>query len=135
MNYGTYIDYSYSQSVENLHIMIHMRHSILSEKGLCRKSNRTGIDVTFFRLPLLSYRLLSHFIFRYLLNTPESEYESIHSVRLMFGNGLRPEIWTDFTHRYRIVHVVVKQTGSTDMRKPVNNFVFKSVETFLLEPV
>jgi hypothetical protein len=42
---------------------------------------------------------LIDFFRRYLLNTPESEYESQHSVRLMFGNGLRPEIWTDFVQR------------------------------------
>jgi hypothetical protein len=42
---------------------------------------------------------LIDFFLRYLLNTPESEYESQHCVRLMFGNGLRPEIWTDFVQR------------------------------------
>jgi len=60
-------------------------------------------------------------ICRYLLNTPESEYESVHSVRLMFGNGLRPEIWTDFTHRFNIQDIA-EFYGSTEGNSQVLNF-------------
>lgn len=60
-------------------------------------------------------------ICRYLLNTPESEYESQHAVRLMFGNGLRPEIWTDFTERFNIPNIS-EFYGSTEGNSQVLNF-------------
>ena len=34
---------------------------------------------------------------RYLINRPPSAQDTQHRVRLMFGNGLRPDIWQDFT--------------------------------------
>ncbi|XP_023329888.1 long-chain fatty acid transport protein 4 [Eurytemora carolleeae] len=58
---------------------------------------------------------------RYLLNTPESEYESQHSVRLMFGNGLRPEIWQDFVNRFNIQDIA-EFYGSTEGNSQVLNF-------------
>lgn len=41
-------------------------------------------------------------ICRYLLNTPVSKYESMHSVKVAYGNGLRPDIWQKFRHRFHI---------------------------------
>jgi len=60
-------------------------------------------------------------ICRYLLNTPECEYESQHSVRLMFGNGLRPDIWQDFTQRFNITDIS-EFYGSTEGNSQVLNF-------------
>jgi len=59
-------------------------------------------------------------ICRYLLNTPESEFESQHSVRLMFGNGLRPEIWAEFTHRFNIKDIT-EFYGSTEGNSQILN--------------
>ncbi|KAI2803774.1 hypothetical protein BLOT_007910 [Blomia tropicalis] len=41
-------------------------------------------------------------ICRYLLTQPESPYDKMHSVRLMFGNGLRGSIWNEFVTRFNI---------------------------------
>jgi fatty-acyl-CoA synthase len=42
---------------------------------------------------------------RYLLNQPPKPTDRAHKVRLMAGNGLRPEIWTEFTERFGIARV------------------------------
>ncbi len=44
-------------------------------------------------------------ICRYLLSTPECEAESQHKVRLIFGGGLRPAIWSQFVERFGIKDV------------------------------
>ena len=41
-------------------------------------------------------------ICRYLLSAPESPEEKYHKIKIMFGNGLRPAIWNDFTRRFGI---------------------------------
>lgn len=42
---------------------------------------------------------------RYVLATPESPADKNHKVRLIFGNGLRPQIWTPFVERFNIPRV------------------------------
>uniref|UniRef100_A0A8D8QZL4 long-chain-fatty-acid--CoA ligase n=2 Tax=Cacopsylla melanoneura TaxID=428564 RepID=A0A8D8QZL4_9HEMI len=42
---------------------------------------------------------------RYLLSTPEKPDDKAHQVRLMFGNGLRPQIWSEFVERFRIEQI------------------------------
>ncbi|WP_072687991.1 long-chain-acyl-CoA synthetase [Rhodococcus marinonascens] len=42
---------------------------------------------------------------RYLLNQPERLGDRHNSVRLVVGNGLRPEIWSEFTTRFGISRV------------------------------
>jgi len=42
---------------------------------------------------------------RYLLNRPASSTDRIHDVRLMVGNGLRPELWVAFQERFGIANV------------------------------
>ncbi len=39
---------------------------------------------------------------RYLLNRPATSQDRIHDVRLMVGNGLRPELWAAFQQRFGI---------------------------------
>ncbi|XP_049764000.1 long-chain fatty acid transport protein 1-like [Schistocerca cancellata] len=39
---------------------------------------------------------------RYLLSVPPKSEDTQHKVRLMFGNGLRPQIWREFTKRFGI---------------------------------
>lgn len=43
---------------------------------------------------------------RYLVNTPVSEAETRHRVRLFCGNGLRPDIWPEFKRRFRVPQVL-----------------------------
>ncbi|XP_022179377.1 long-chain fatty acid transport protein 4-like [Myzus persicae] len=42
---------------------------------------------------------------RYCLASPPSDADKSHQVRLILGNGLRPQIWTDFTTRFNIKQV------------------------------
>ncbi|XP_067639296.1 long-chain fatty acid transport protein 4-like isoform X2 [Eurosta solidaginis] len=42
---------------------------------------------------------------RYILNTPQTEYDRKHKLRMIFGNGLRPDIWTRFIKRFNIPKV------------------------------
>jgi len=42
---------------------------------------------------------------RYLLAQPRKPSDRAHSIRLMFGNGLRPEIWAEVVERYGIERI------------------------------
>jgi fatty-acyl-CoA synthase len=42
---------------------------------------------------------------RYLLALPPSPDDRRHAVRVMVGNGLRPEIWDEFQRRFGVAHV------------------------------
>ncbi|XP_067644583.1 long-chain fatty acid transport protein 1-like isoform X2 [Eurosta solidaginis] len=42
---------------------------------------------------------------RYILATPPTEYDRKHKIRMIFGNGLRPQIWTRFVERFGIPKV------------------------------
>lgn len=44
-------------------------------------------------------------ICRYLLTVPPSSYDTMHKVRLMYGNGLRPQIWKPFVERFRVKQI------------------------------
>eukprot|EP01118_Nematostelium_gracile_P009623 TRINITY_DN3255_c0_g1_i2.p1 TRINITY_DN3255_c0_g1~~TRINITY_DN3255_c0_g1_i2.p1 ORF type:complete len:670 (-),score=150.90 TRINITY_DN3255_c0_g1_i2:798-2708(-) len=39
---------------------------------------------------------------RYLLSSPPTPYDRDHRLRMGFGNGLRPDIWSKFTERFNI---------------------------------
>ncbi|KAJ0181726.1 hypothetical protein K1T71_002448 [Dendrolimus kikuchii] len=43
---------------------------------------------------------------RYVLATPPSPADTKHTVRVIYGNGLRPQIWTDFVKRFNIKYVI-----------------------------
>ncbi len=43
---------------------------------------------------------------RYLLAAPRSDRDGDHGLRLMIGNGLRPEIWSDFQARFALPRIV-----------------------------
>jgi fatty-acyl-CoA synthase len=43
---------------------------------------------------------------RYLVNTPQQEIETQHSLRLACGNGLRPEVWQPFQQRFKIPRIL-----------------------------
>ncbi|XP_043474759.1 long-chain fatty acid transport protein 4 [Leptopilina heterotoma] len=44
-------------------------------------------------------------ICRYLMTVPPSAYDTSHKVRLLFGNGLRPQIWEPFVKRFQIKQI------------------------------
>jgi fatty-acyl-CoA synthase/citronellyl-CoA synthetase len=43
---------------------------------------------------------------RYLLNQPEKENDRNHRVRIMGGNGLRPDIWMKFKQRFGVEQIM-----------------------------
>lgn len=59
-------------------------------------------------------------ICRYLLASPYSSQEKQHKVRLMFGNGLRKEIWQQFVDRFDIKQIG-ELYGSTEGNANVIN--------------
>lgn len=42
---------------------------------------------------------------RYLLSTPPKPEDKSHKLRVIFGNGLRPQIWKEFVERFNIPRV------------------------------
>ncbi|XP_033184550.1 fatty acid transport protein 3 isoform X1 [Bombus vancouverensis nearcticus] len=44
-------------------------------------------------------------ICRYLLTAPSASCDTTHKVRLMFGNGLRPQIWKPFVERFGVKQI------------------------------
>lgn len=44
-------------------------------------------------------------LLRYLLNQPTTPSDTHHKVRIIVGNGLRPEIWADFESRFGIKRI------------------------------
>ncbi|XP_012276509.1 long-chain fatty acid transport protein 4 [Orussus abietinus] len=44
-------------------------------------------------------------ICRYLLTVPPGPYDKAHRVRMMFGNGLRPQIWKAFVDRFGVKQI------------------------------
>ena len=43
---------------------------------------------------------------RYLLAQPPGEYDRRHRIRYAVGNGLRPDIWAEFTRRFNVPRMV-----------------------------
>ncbi|WP_229742194.1 long-chain-acyl-CoA synthetase [Gordonia jinhuaensis] len=43
---------------------------------------------------------------RYLLAQPPKPTDRTHSVRLVVGNGMRPDMWDEFTHRFGVKRIV-----------------------------
>ncbi|MEG0819453.1 MAG: AMP-binding protein, partial [Brevundimonas sp.] len=58
---------------------------------------------------------------RYLVNCPPNEDERAHKLRLAFGNGLRPDVWTEFQSRFGIKDIM-EFYGSTEGNVSLFNF-------------
>ncbi|MGZ9113660.1 MAG: AMP-binding protein, partial [Brevundimonas sp.] len=58
---------------------------------------------------------------RYLVNCPENPDERSHKLRLAYGNGLRPDVWSDFQKRFAIPDIL-EFYGSTEGNVSVFNF-------------
>jgi solute carrier family 27 (fatty acid transporter), member 1/4 len=52
-------------------------------------------------------------ICRYLLAAPQRPEERAHKIRLMYGNGMRPQIWEEFVKRFN-VPLISELYGSTE---------------------
>lgn len=58
---------------------------------------------------------------RYLVNQPPHAKERAHHLRLAFGNGLRPEVWEEFQHRFGVARIL-EFYGSTEGNVSMFNF-------------
>lgn len=58
---------------------------------------------------------------RYLLSQPPRPTDTQHNVKLMFGNGLRPQIWREFVGRFK-VRRIGEFYGSTEGNANIVNF-------------
>jgi len=65
-------------------------------------------------------------IARYLFATPVSEYEKKHKIRMMFGNGMRQQIWQKFQDRFNISKIC-EYYGSTEGNCSVSNLTGEKV--------
>lgn len=59
---------------------------------------------------------------RYLLTHPPTAQDKQHAVRVMIGNGLRPEIWDQFQQRFGIEHIAEFYAASEGNNAFVNAF-------------
>jgi fatty-acyl-CoA synthase len=58
---------------------------------------------------------------RYLVNQPPHPKERAHRLKLAFGNGLRPEVWTEFQARFNVPNIL-EFYGSTEGNVSMFNF-------------
>jgi fatty-acyl-CoA synthase len=58
---------------------------------------------------------------RYLMHAPENPNETKHRIRLVCGNGLRPDLWEGFKARFRIPHIL-EFYGATEGNVNIFNF-------------
>ena len=58
---------------------------------------------------------------RYLINQPWHQKERSHNLRLAFGNGLRPDVWTEFQERFGVPDIL-EFYGSTEGNVSMFNF-------------
>jgi fatty-acyl-CoA synthase len=58
---------------------------------------------------------------RYLVNQPPSDLDTGHRLRLIFGNGLRADVWEQMLHRFH-VRDVLEFYGSTEGNVSLFNF-------------
>ena len=63
---------------------------------------------------------------RYLLAQPERPAERKHKLQLMYGNGLRPQIWKQFVDRFNIPNIG-ELYGSTEGNANVGKFCLLKV--------
>ena len=59
-------------------------------------------------------------LLRYLLNQPATPEDRNHRIRVITGNGLRPDIWTTFADRFGI-HEIREFYGATEGNAPTVN--------------
>ena len=62
---------------------------------------------------------------RYLLNAPYHKHEKDHNLRVVSGNGLRPDIWDNFKERFKITNIL-EFYGATEGNVSLMNYDGKS---------
>ncbi|THW60096.1 acetyl-CoA synthetase-like protein [Aureobasidium pullulans] len=92
--------YHSSASILNISVVLHAgATTILSHHFSPR---------TFFASATASKATMMQYIgemCRYLLSTPPSPFDKSHTIRMAFGNGLRPDVWQKFKERFNILEI------------------------------
>lgn len=60
-------------------------------------------------------------ICRFLLTVPPNQNDIKHKIRLMFGNGLRPQIWKSFVKRFGVKQIG-EFYGATEGNSNLGNY-------------
>lgn len=68
---------------------------------------------------------------RYVLAVPPKSTDTEHKLRMIFGNGLRPQIWTEFVERFKIPKVA-EFYGATEGNANIGNT--KDILFFFINP-
>ncbi|QLQ80401.1 hypothetical protein HG537_0D04020 [Torulaspora globosa] len=78
--------------------------SVLSQGGCLAMANKFSASNFWKEVYLTKATHIQYVgeICRYLLQTPVSKYERMHTVKMAYGNGLRPDIWQKFRKRFNI---------------------------------
>ena len=71
---------------------------------------------------------------RYLLNQPVRDNERKHNLRMIMGNGMRPELWKQFQERFNIPRVCEFYAASESPVAFVNAFSIDSTAGFTTVP-
>jgi acyl-CoA synthetase (AMP-forming)/AMP-acid ligase II len=71
---------------------------------------------------------------RYLVHSPPSEYDRAHSVRVAFGNGLRPDVWSPFVELFGMKEVA-EVYASTEGNANLANTVGKEGAVGFISPL
>ena len=67
-------------------------------------------------------------ICRYLLTAPaRPDVDRAHKIRLMYGSGMKAQIWTEFVRRFNIAKVS-EFYGSTEGNASISNSILKSIQ-------
>ena len=68
---------------------------------------------------------------RYLYATPVSPHESQHCLKMMFGNGMRPELWQKFVDRFKVPKIC-EYYGSTEGNCSISNMTGERSDNHLM---
>lgn len=63
---------------------------------------------------------------RYVLAVPKKDTETQHNLRMIYGNGLRPQIWKEFVERFEIPKVA-EFYGATEGNANIGIILIQSV--------
>ncbi|KAH0108420.1 acetyl-CoA synthetase-like protein, partial [Aureobasidium melanogenum] len=92
--------YHSSASLLNISIVLHVGATSILSHHFSPK--------TFFASATASQATMMQYIgemCRYLLSTPSSPFDQSHTIRMAFGNGLRPDVWLGFKERFNILEI------------------------------
>jgi acyl-CoA synthetase (AMP-forming)/AMP-acid ligase II len=97
--------------------------------AFCRKFSASGFWDDIRRYKATGFCYIGE-LCRYLLNQPIKKNDGDNPVRLVIGNGLRPEIWDEFQERYDIPQITEFYASSEGNVAFFNMFNFKKTAGF-----